>query len=213
MSTNELTYSKKELERFFKGECDFVAGAATEEQLPRFTLPEVAFAGRSNVGKSSLLNALTFRKSLARTSQNPGHTRQINFFNLRQKLMLVDLPGYGYAKVSRSLLAQWNQLITDYLAFRPTLRRVLLLVDSRHGLKPQDIELMELLDNHAVCYQMVLTKCDKSNQDTISGIMAQASDMMKKHTALHPEILATSILKPDTIEHLQDALYGIMMRD
>ena len=145
----------------FAGACDFVAGAATVAQLPPLGLPEVAFAGRSNVGKSSLINALTGRKALARVSHTPGRTQQINFFSLADRLMLVDLPGYGYAAVSKQKVANWTGLIEDYLKGRPQLKRVCLLIDARHGLKETDKAAMELMDSSAVVYQVVLTKADK----------------------------------------------------
>ena len=145
----------------FAKECRFVAGAADMATLPTDALPEVAFAGRSNVGKSSLVNALTGRKTLARTSDTPGRTQQLNFFELGERLMLVDLPGYGYAEAPKHLVKQWTRLIQDYLRGRPGLRRVLMLVDGRHGLKDTDRELMDMLDKAAVNYKLVLTKADK----------------------------------------------------
>src|SRR5882724_7050631 len=147
--------------KLFAGTCEFVAGAASLESLPAIALPEVAFAGRSNVGKSSLVNALTGRTTLARTSSKPGHTRQINFFDLAQRLYLVDLPGYGFAQVSRSMKETWQDLASAYLRGRPTLKRVCLLIDARHGVKEADRETMKNLDSAAVSYQLVLTKCDR----------------------------------------------------
>src|SRR5207245_1408153 len=147
--------------KLFAGPCEFVAGAASLESLIAISLPEVAFAGRSNVGKSSLVNALTGRRALARTSSSPGHTRQINFFDLSGRLMLVDLPGYGFAQVSRSMKETWQDLASAYLRGRPTLKRVCLLIDSRHGVKETDRETMKNLDRAAVSYQLVLTKTDR----------------------------------------------------
>jgi GTP-binding protein len=147
--------------RLFAQACAFVAGAARRDQLPRETLPEVAFAGRSNVGKSSLINALTGQRTLARTSRTPGRTRQINFFDLGGQLMLVDLPGYGFSRAPKGEVRAWTALVGDYLRGRPGLRRVCLLVDSRHGPKESDREVMRLLDSAAVGFQAVLTKCDK----------------------------------------------------
>ena len=154
--------------RLFAGEVRFVAGVADEGGMPPAGLPEVAFAGRSNVGKSSLINALTGRKSLARTSQTPGHTRQLNFFALGERLMLVDLPGYGYAKASKEASASWRRLLHAYLRGRPTLRRVILLVDARHGLKASDDEMMKALDGAALGFQIVLTKADQCGEAALA---------------------------------------------
>jgi len=141
----------------FAGACDFVMGAAREEQLPPTDLAEIAFAGRSNVGKSSLINALTGRKALARTSNTPGRTREVNFFDLGDKLMIADLPGYGYARASKTSINNWTDLIERYLKGRRPLRRVCLLIDARHGLKDSDRVAMKLMDASAVVYQIVLT--------------------------------------------------------
>lgn len=178
--------------KLFAGPCDFVAGAATFESMPGIALPEVAFAGRSNVGKSSLVNALTGRRSLARTSSSPGHTRQINFFDLGGRLMLVDLPGYGFAQVSRSMKETWQDLASAYLRGRPTLKRVCLLIDARHGVKDADRETMKNLDAAAVSYQIVLTKADQLKPDRIAPAIAAAEAVARKHGAAHPEVLATS---------------------
>src|SRR4051812_30215243 len=145
----------------FAQECEFLRGAASLTDIPAPALPEVAFVGRSNVGKSSLVNALTGRKTLARVSNTPGRTREINFFRLGERLMLADLPGYGYARVSKADSARWTELIFAYLRGRPNLRRAVLLIDSRRGLLSNDVEVMDLLDRAAVSYQLVLTKTDK----------------------------------------------------
>ncbi len=195
-------------DKLFLGPCDFVLGAAALNQIPDDRLPEVAFIGRSNVGKSSLINALTNRKGLARTSNTPGRTRQLNFFNLGDQLMLVDLPGYGYAKASKSEVAEWNELIRDYLRGRAPLRRVCVLIDSRHGLKPNDIELMEMLDEAAVPYQLVLTKSDK--KQTLLPEQAGIDAIRDKHPALHPEVLLTSSEKGIGIAELREALYSLI---
>lgn len=176
----------------FAQECDFVAGAAQLAQVPQGRLPEVAFAGRSNVGKSSLLNALTGRKSLARVSNTPGRTRQINFFLLGRRLMLADLPGYGFAAVSKSVVAEWTELISAYLRGRPNLRRVMILIDARHGLKDSDHALMDMLDRTAVSYQLVLTKSDKVPDSVCAGVLDEVSASLHKHTACHPDIVVTS---------------------
>jgi GTP-binding protein len=176
--------------KLFAQECRFVSGAADYAGLPRDSLPEVAFAGRSNVGKSSLINALTGRKTLARTSNTPGRTRQINFFDLGGRLMLVDLPGYGYARAPKSEIRVWTKLIEDYLKGRVGLRRLCLLIDGRHGLKPVDDELMTLLDTAAVPYRIVLTKCDKVR----AAELAQHEEGVRKALAAHPAGLPDAIL-------------------
>lgn len=178
--------------KLFAGPCEFVAGAATFESMPGISLPEVAFAGRSNVGKSSLVNALTGRRTLARTSSKPGHTRQINFFDLAGQVFLVDLPGYGFAKVSRSMKEAWQDLASAYLRGRPTLKRVCLLIDSRHGVKDTDRETMKNLDSAAVSYQVVLTKADQLRPSDIPSAIAAAEAVARKHGAAHPVVLATS---------------------
>jgi len=178
--------------KLFAGACEFIAGAASFESLPAFALPEVAFAGRSNVGKSSLVNALTGRRTLARVSASPGRTRQINFFDLTGRLCLVDLPGYGFAAVSKSMKETWQDLASSYLRGRPTLKRVCLLIDSRHGVKDTDRETMKNLDSAAVSYQLVLTKCDRLKTADIPRAVAAAEAVARKHGAAHPIVLPTS---------------------
>ena len=162
-------------DKLFHQDCQFVAGAAEESRLPPPVLPEVAFVGRSNVGKSSLINALTFRKKLARTSHTPGRTQQINFFNLGQRLMLVDLPGYGYAKVSRSDTEAWGRLIDAYLRDRPNLLRVCVLIDARHGVKDSDRQMVGMLDNYQMAAHLVLTKTDKATKAEREAALASAT--------------------------------------
>ena len=178
--------------KLFAGTCDFVSGAASRESLPGVSLPEVAFAGRSNVGKSSLVNALTGRRTLARVSASPGRTRQINFFDLGGKLCLVDLPGYGFAAVSRSMKETWADLASSYLRGRPTLKRVCLLIESRHGVKDSDHETMKNLDRAAISYQLILTKTDQLRQAEIPRAIASAEVAARKHGAAHPKVLPTS---------------------
>jgi len=178
--------------RLFAGPCEFVAGAASFESLIPISLPEIAFAGRSNVGKSSLVNALTGRRTLARTSSSPGHTRQINFFDLGGRLTLVDLPGYGFAQVSRSMKETWQDLASAFLRGRPTLKRVCLLIDSRHGVKDSDRETMKNLDAAAVSYQLILTKTDYLKHDGIARVIASAEAVARKHVGAHPIVLPTS---------------------
>ena len=176
----------------FAKECEFAVGTATLDRLPVADLPEVAFAGRSNVGKSSLINALTGRNSLARTSNTPGRTQQLNFFDLGHRLMLVDLPGYGYAQAPKDLVAGWNQLVNDYLRGRVVLQRCYVLIDSRHGLKDVDHEVMTMLDKSAVVYQIVLTKADKIKPSALTSMIATVSAEVSRHVAAHPQILSTS---------------------
>lgn len=176
----------------FAGPCDFVAGAHTIDQIPESPLIEVAFCGLSNVGKSSLINALTGRRTLARVSHTPGRTQQINFFKLREHITLVDLPGYGYANVSKQMSKQWGTLIHHYLKGRPNLRRVYLLIDSRRTVKESDLLIMKLLDEHAVSYQIILTKCDQVVQAEIPQIINTVKEQTKKCVAIHPEIITTS---------------------
>ena len=190
---DEATSIELEVGRLlFAQTCDFVMGVRTEVDLPPVELPEVAFAGRSNVGKSSLLNALTNRRTLARTSNTPGRTREVNFFRLGGRLMLVDLPGYGYARAGKEEIARWNELIGDYLRGRGNLLRVYLLIDARRGIGAPDRKVMELLDKAAVVYQVVLTKIDKVKPDPLGKVQAATEAELKRHGAAYPEILATS---------------------
>jgi GTP-binding protein len=195
--------------KLFAAPCEFIAGAASLESLPPFSLPEVAFAGRSNVGKSSLVNALTGRKTLARTSSSPGHTKQLNFFDLGSRLILVDLPGYGFAQASKGQIAQWTSLAADYLKGRPTLKRVLVLIDSRHGTKVKDEETMRSLDKAAASYQIVLTKVDQIKAADRAKAIAAATAVAAKHGAAHPVVLATSSAKGDGIAELRASLAAL----
>jgi GTP-binding protein len=178
--------------KLFAGPCDFFFAAAQVEGLPPVGPPEVAFAGRSNVGKSSLINALTGRSGLARASHTPGRTQELIFFDLHGKATLVDMPGYGYAAVAKSKSASWGRLIQDYLRGRPSLLRVFLLVDGRHGLKDSDHETMRMLDSAAVSYAVALTKRDEVKASEQDARVAATLEGVRKHVAAYPEVLFTS---------------------
>ena len=190
----------------FARECAFLTAAARDDQLPELGLPEVAFAGRSNVGKSSLLNALTGRKSLARTSRTPGRTQQINFFGLDERLVLVDLPGYGYARAAKTDVKRWSDLTRRYLKGRPQLRRICLLIDARHGLKVSDRDIMADLDEAAASYQIVFTKADKIGPEARAELTRSTAEALAKHPAAYPECATTSALKGLGIESLRASL-------
>jgi len=180
--------------RLFAGPVDFLKSAPALQHLPDPDVPEVAFAGRSNVGKSSLLNALTNRKGLARTSNTPGRTQELNFFEVGRptQIRLVDMPGYGFAEAPKDLVKRWRFLVNDFLRGRAALRRAFVLVDSRHGLKPVDIEIMDMLDTAAVNYQLVLTKADKVKPTALADVIEQTLARSAKHPAAHPQLIATS---------------------
>ena len=195
--------------KLFVGACDFIWGATSADQLPPDSLNEVAFVGRSNAGKSSLVNALTGRKSLARVSQTPGATRQINFFNLGGRLMLVDLPGYGFAKRSKTEADSWQEMIFAYLRHRARLRRVLLLIDARRGVMDSDSQVMALLDQAAVSYGLVLTKADELKASECAAALAAAGQEAVKHTAALAEVQITSALKNTGIPELRTHLAAL----
>lgn len=176
----------------FARPCEFFYASQRIDQLPPVTGPELAFCGRSNVGKSSLVNALTGRKALARVSHTPGRTKQLNFFDLGGRLTLVDMPGYGYAQASKSVKADWQGLMFDFLRGRPTLRRVLLLLDARIETKAGDLAAMELLNDAAVAFQIVLTKADDAKPYWLRKRQEEAEALARKHTAGHPLVIATS---------------------
>ncbi|MCW5772453.1 MAG: ribosome biogenesis GTP-binding protein YihA/YsxC [Rhodospirillaceae bacterium] len=196
--------------KLFAQECRFMLGVARAAQLPPPSRPEIAFAGRSNVGKSSLLNALTGRKSLARVSGTPGVTRQLNFFDLGGRAYLVDLPGYGYARAGKQTVAEWNALIRAYLRGRPNLRRLCFLVDSRRGVADVDVAIMRLLDEAAQSYQLVLTKIDKLHPDELAAVRAKLEAETAGRGACHPEVIATSAETGTGLPELRAALAAVI---
>ena len=206
MSEDEK-YSPEELERgrlLFARPWTFQTSVTEMSNLPDFADTEIAFAGRSNVGKSSLINALTGRKGLARTSSTPGRTQMLNFFNAPDTpLTIVDMPGYGYAQAPKELVDAWTKLVFSYLRGRPNLRRVFLLIDSRHGLKKNDLETMDLLDKAAVVYQVILTKSDKIKKPQLARLITDTQAALAKRVAAYPEIIATSSEKDFGIDQVR----------
>ena len=197
------------IRQVFGGPCDFRLGVAKLEQLPPSNIPEIAFAGRSNVGKSSLLNAVMGRKT-AHVSHTPGRTQQLNFFDVGNHFWLVDMPGYGYAKVSKSLKDDWNVLIKDYLSGRPNLKVVFLLIDSRHGIKDNDKETMIMLDKAAVSYRIIMTKSDEPKPAELAATKDAVELAIKKHPAAFPTAQTVSSWKMQGIEELQQTILGLL---
>ena len=195
--------------KLFAGQVDFLKGVVAMEGLPPDDRPEVCFAGRSNVGKSSLINALTGRKGLARASNTPGRTQEINYFTLGDSHYLVDLPGYGYADAPLPVVEKWQALLKRYLSGRVSLRRAFVLVDMRHGVKPVDTEIMTLLDQSAVTFQVVLTKSDKVKDKDKTRVLAQVRDKLSKHPAAYPELVVTSSEKGDGLATLRAIIAGL----
>ncbi len=210
-SDQEAAALARQAESLFRLPCVFVKGVVDRAGLPDEAIQEVAFAGRSNVGKSSLLNAMIGQGSLARTSNTPGRTRELNYFRLGDALHIVDMPGYGYARASKSLVEGWQRLVYDYLAGRTQLKRVFLLIDSRHGVKPNDREAMTLMDKSAVSYQLVLTKIDKLKASEIERVSAATLGEIAKHPAAYPELIATSAEKKAGMAKLRQAVARTLM--
>ena len=193
----------------FAGPVDFVKGVVAMDGLPPADRPEVCFAGRSNVGKSSLINALTGRKGIARASNTPGRTQELNFFALGERGYVVDLPGYGYAQAPVPVVQKWQALLKQYLAGRPNLRRAFALIDARHGIKPVDHEIMTLLDRSAVPFQVVVTKADKISRTALDSTLAQIEAGLQKHPAAYPALVVTSSEKGDGIPTLRSIIEGL----
>lgn len=195
----------------FARDVDFMRSAVSLETLPPPDLPEICFAGRSNVGKSSLINALTNRKGLARASNTPGRTRELNYFNVDGRLFIVDLPGFGYARASKVDIERWQILTRAYLQGRPGLRRVFLLIDSRHGIKPLDVEVMDMLDETAVIYQLVLTKIDKIKKAELAKVSEKTQQFITKRPAAFPFIVQTSSEKKDGLDMLRAEIASLAL--
>lgn len=205
MDSPDLT---EEARKVFSGPITFLKSAPTLEYLPDMAVNEVAFAGRSNVGKSSLLNALTNRNNLARTSNTPGRTQELNFFEVGEPLRfrLVDMPGYGYAKAPKDVVRKWKFLVNDYLRGRAALKRALVLIDSRHGIKEVDTDMLDMLDGAAVSYRIILTKSDKIKASELAAVTQATADAIRKRPAAHPDIIATSAEKGMGLPELRAAV-------
>ena len=196
--------------KLFLGPVDFLKGVVAMDGLPGADRIEICFAGRSNAGKSSLINALTNRKGLARASNTPGRTQEINFFELGEERYLVDLPGYGYANAPVSIVEKWQRLLKNYLSGRPNLRRAFVLIDSRHGIKPVDEEIMQLMNRSALAFQVVLTKIDKIKEHELEKTLLQVREKLSKHPAAFPELVTTSSEKGEGIQTLRAVISDLI---
>ena len=213
MTVNPNSFTPEELKAadvLFRKPCTFVLGVAQLEQLPISEWNEIAFAGRSNVGKSSLINAVTGTNGLAKTSKTPGRTQQLNFFNLNESLHIVDLPGYGYAQAPEKIVKAWQQTISTYLQGRVNLKRVFLLIDSRHGIKKVDEDIMAMLDKAAVTYQIILTKTDKISAVELEKVIESTSKAIKEHAAAYIHLLVTSSEKQTGISEVRAEIKSLI---
>ena len=206
VATMEGRKNLKAKNSLFSSQVDFVKGVVSLDGFPPDDRPEVCFAGRSNVGKSSLLNAITKRKSLARTSNTPGRTQQINYFSVGNKLYIVDLPGYGYAKAPLHEVQKWQELVFSYMSGRRNLKRIFLLIDIRHGIKSNDIEIMNLLDEAAVNYQIIFTKCDKIKGQTLENLVMDYTKSLDPQIAVYPEVIISSAKQKKGIEIIRSEI-------
>lgn len=198
----------KEIEKFFLQDTKFVTSVANIPGLPTIGIPEVAFIGRSNVGKSSIINAILGQR-IARVSNTPGRTQQLNFFSVQDKLHIVDLPGYGYAKASKSDIKGWNRLIYDYLRGRVELRRIFMLIDSRFGIKPNDLEMIEFLSDYATTVQLILTKTDKLKASEIKAVEDKVAEQIKEHAIVFNNTISTSSVNKEGINQLREEIYNL----
>ena len=208
-NNNAQTYARW----LFSGPCQFIIGAKNIQQIPPTDLPEIAFIGRSNVGKSSLINSLTHNKSLARTSRHPGRTQQLNFFAIRDALILVDLPGYGYAHVKKTEIRNWTKTTMHYLYHRPNLMRTCLLIDARRGIQESDQTMMKKLDDFAAPYQIIITKSDKLSAAEITSLTNTVLASLTNYSAAHPNIMVTSSKNNSNIMALQTELTQCIQRN
>ena len=206
VATMEGRKNLKAKNSLFSSQIDFVKGVVSLDGFPPDDRPEVCFAGRSNVGKSSLLNAITKRKSLARTSNTPGRTQQINYFSVSNKLYIVELPGYGYAKAPLHEVKKWQKLVFSYMSGRRNLKRIFLLIDIRHGIKSNDIEIMNLLDEAAVNYQIIFTKCDKIKGQILENLVMDYTKSLDSQIAEYPEVIISSAQQKDGIEIIRSEI-------
>lgn len=200
----------KDASWFFRQHCTFLSGTVESAGFPDSDLPEIAFWGRSNVGKSSLINALLGRGNVARTSKTPGRTQQLNFFRLGTQLIIVDLPGYGYAQASKENIKRWENLIDEYLQIRPNLKRLYLLIDSRRGLMPIDLEVMTYLNRMGIAYQAVLTKTDKLSKTALLRVLEDTQNVLEQHPAALALVLSTSSEKGGNVEELRASIFDMI---
>lgn len=211
LEDRELNYNKaneNEANRIFSSPCKFIIGSTDFNHFPKDNIPEFAFIGRSNVGKSSLLNALVNQKSLARVSVTPGRTQQINFFSLNDRLLLVDLPGFGFAKAPKNLVRAWERMSLGYLKNSLNLKRLFLLIDSRHGFKASDLEFMESLEKYAIQYQLVLTKIDKANKQDILATIAKAKILIQNNAVIFPDMILVSSKDRKGLTEIRNYIYN-----